>query len=85
MAKTIVSGHEIVDGFMQYGVIGGINLAWSLLIIPWHAVYSIIFPILFAEILFKEKQEIIIPSKIWTVLIAICTLFFLPYIARNLR
>ena len=38
-------------------------MSWSLMIIPWHAFFSIIFPMVFAEHIFPEQRTVLFLSK----------------------
>lgn len=56
VAKTIFNPfHSPFDTFAAYGLIGNIRVPWALAITFWHALYAVIYPILFVGYLFPRS------------------------------
>lgn len=50
-AKTVFRANGVpVDFFGQYGFFGGIQWAWTIFILPWHAMASVILPLTFTHL-----------------------------------
>lgn len=47
--------HSPIDSFGSYGVYGDIRIPFMLAISSWHALFAVVFPILFVNYLFKEQ------------------------------
>jgi hypothetical protein len=46
LAQTLIRfEHVPIDKFDHYVVLGGFNLSWACLILPWHALFAVVFPI----------------------------------------
>ena len=57
-AKTLVNVHAPpVTNFADYGDVGGIAIPWALVISIWHALGSVLFPILFVDALFPGARN----------------------------
>ncbi len=52
--------HSPIDSFGAYGVYGDIRIPFMLAISSWHALFAVVFPVLFVNYLFKEQA-----SKSW--------------------
>ena len=78
LAKTMLESSSVpFGGFREYISYGWINLAWTSMILPWHAFYSVLFPIVFAEIFFEKEQSTILLSRKWTLIfLLICGIVF---------
>lgn len=62
-AKTLMMVHDVpINTFDGYSFFG-INWAWGLFILPWHALYSMVFPITIVNYLFPEQRYKILLSK----------------------
>jgi len=74
-AKTILMSKNVpISAFDGYNFLT-INFAWSILIIPWHAFHSILYPIFIVSFFYQQY-----PKKTWLtkrILIIICLLFTL--------
>ncbi|MBL8994330.1 MAG: hypothetical protein JNM63_13390 [Spirochaetia bacterium] len=47
LAQTIIREINVpINAFDHYMMAGGFNLSWTLVIVPWHAMHAILFPIL---------------------------------------
>ena len=58
LAKTILLSENVpIPTFDNYGFIGGFSIAWALLIIIWHALHAVVFPILFVHYLFPAHKS----------------------------
>lgn len=56
VARTIFNPfHSPIDTFATYGLIGNIRIPWALSISSWHALYAVIYPILFVGYLFPHS------------------------------
>lgn len=47
--------HSPIDSFGTYGVYGDIRIPFMLAISSWHALFAVVFPILFVNYVFKEQ------------------------------
>jgi hypothetical protein len=46
LAQTLIRfEHVPINKFDRYIVLGGFNLSWACLIVPWHALFAVVFPI----------------------------------------
>lgn len=46
LAQTLIRfEHVPIDKFDRYIFLGGFNLSWACLIVPWHALFAVVFPI----------------------------------------
>jgi hypothetical protein len=58
LAKTLTqaSGAPLHD-FAGYGQVGALQLGWTIFIVPWHALHSVLYPILLAAWLFPSTAS----------------------------
>jgi hypothetical protein len=57
-AKTMIDVHHVpMSVFNDYGVIGGIDVPWALTISLYHALGSVLFPILLTHALYPAERE----------------------------
>lgn len=57
-AKTLFMQHSLpVSQFNNYGFWGSINFSWTASILIWHALHSVLFPILITHFLFKDRGK----------------------------
>lgn len=78
LAKTMLESSTVpFGGFREYISYAWINLAWTSMILPWHALYTVLFPMTLAEIIFKEERFTTILSIRWRyVWLFICGVIF---------
>jgi hypothetical protein len=84
-AKTMIISQKLpVDSFDAYGILFGISFPWSLWIAVWHAVASVLIPILLMHYLYpqvRSTQLIGAKTSVFLFLITILlgsVLFFTP-------
>ncbi|HEY6357833.1 MAG TPA: hypothetical protein VIX35_06290 [Vicinamibacterales bacterium] len=57
-AKTVIDIHHVpMSAFNDYGVLGGVDVPWALTISLYHALGSVLFPILFTHALYPAERE----------------------------
>ena len=57
-AKTMIDVHHVpIPVFNDYGVIGGIDVPWALTISLYHALGSVLFPIVLTHALYPSERE----------------------------
>ncbi len=84
LAKTILDSSLIpVWGFQNFWLFAGLNISWGLMIIPWHAFFSVIFPIVFAEHLFPQHKTISLISKKWALFFLFVIYIGLVILSKN--
>ncbi|MDD2871677.1 MAG: hypothetical protein PHS49_06850 [Candidatus Gracilibacteria bacterium] len=84
LAKTLLENSPVVsEGFKNFGVFGGLNFSWFLLIIPWHAFFSVLFPIIFAEYVFPTEKNTIIGSKKTNIFLFIFCYIILAFVGKD--
>jgi len=50
LAQTLVRFDDLpIREFDRYLLVGGLNLSWAALIVPWHALFSVMFPLALAD------------------------------------
>ena len=58
LAKTLLMEHDVPNpAFDQYSMLGGINIAWMSVICIYHAMCSVLFPILIVHACYPEEAE----------------------------
>lgn len=58
VAKTVFHPfHSPISSFATYGLIGNIRIPWALAISFWHALHSVIYPIIFVHYLFPSRAQ----------------------------
>lgn len=84
MAKTILESSLVpLWGFRWFGNYFWLNLSWSVMILPWHAFFSVSFPIAIAHILFPELCKTSLISRRLTIVSFISTCLLLPILAKG--
>lgn len=57
-AKTLLRDVKVpVPAYDHYGYFLGINVPWSFTIVPWHALFSVLFPILITHFLVPKQSN----------------------------
>jgi len=57
-AKTMIATGDVpIPAFNHYGELLGIAVPWALLISMWHALASVLFPIVFTHALFPDQRN----------------------------
>lgn len=60
LAQTLVnSGHLPIESYDHYFRFGGINTAWAFIIVPWHALHAVIFPLLIIQFFHREWDKLL--------------------------
>lgn len=81
-AKTLLLNDNVpIEFFAGYASFFGINYAWSALIVVWHALLSVVAPILMTHTLFPDKANVSWVStgtkkSAFVVVVALSTLVF---------
>lgn len=58
IAQTLTqTAGEPAGGFIGYGTVVGIHLTWVLYILTWHAIFSVLAPILLTQALFPSEAD----------------------------
>jgi hypothetical protein len=84
IAKTILDTSSVpMGGFIDTTDYFGINWSWSLMILTWHAFYSVLFPIVIAHTLFPEGRESSLIGKKWWITFLLLTFVLLPLMATS--
>lgn len=84
IAKTILDTSSVpMDGFVDTTDFFGINWSWSLMILSWHAFFSVLFPIVIAHTLFREGRESSLIGKKWHITFLLLTFVLLPLMATS--
>lgn len=78
IAKTLLENSSVsYKWFWNFWILWWVNFSWSLVILPWHAFFSVMFPIIFAEYKYNSEKETIIFWKKTNIFIFIFCLFIL--------
>ncbi len=84
LAKTLLENSPVLsEWFKNFWVLWWINFSWFLLIIPWHAFFSVLFPIIFAQYVFPTEKNTIIWSKKTNLFLFIFCIFILAFVWKN--
>ncbi|MBX9808984.1 hypothetical protein K2X92_01165 [Candidatus Gracilibacteria bacterium] len=84
IAKTILDTSPVpLGGFQNFGLFAGLNISWGLMIIPWHAFFSVIFPIVFADYLFPGTKTVSLISKKTTTFFLLILYVGLVLLSKN--
>ncbi len=81
-AKSLMMAEPVVDtAYLGYPLILGINLPWLAMIVVWHALHSILYPILIISYFFPDIMKKRWLNKKWlialsVIVIALATLMF---------
>lgn len=58
LAQTIIREINVpINAFDRYLMWGGFNISWTLVIVPWHAMHAILFPILLMAFWFPRSAQ----------------------------
>ena len=64
LAQTLVRyEHVPIDTFDRYIYVAGFNLSWASVILPWHAVFAVLFPLVLAALWFPSSAQHLWTSK----------------------
>lgn len=65
-------GHPLAE-YASYGLVGGLRLPWLLYILPWHALLSVLLPVLLVDRLFpKHAGRPWLPKRVtWCLAVAV--------------
>ncbi len=59
VAKTLMLEDKVpIGAFDHYGFALGLNWSWATIILPWHAMHSIVFPIAINDMLFPNERNV---------------------------
>ena len=85
VAKTVFAGHVLAPVYNGYGELFGLNFPWLFSILTFHALLSVLFPLLFAQELFPRRFSIPFLSNKVRLALLITTLIlgYLLHIATN--
>lgn len=76
-AKTIFRQTGLpIDAFDNYGMVLGVNLHWTAFMCAWHALASVLFPIMLTHALFPRHAGLPWMGKWLTVLLALISALF---------
>ncbi len=82
LAKTILDTSSVpMWWFVDTTDYFGINWSWFFMIIPWHAFFSVLFPITLAHVIFPEMKNTTLYGKKWNITFLLLTFIFLPLLA----
>lgn len=58
-AKTLLMSKNVPlgDVYGHYPLFGGINIAWAGMILIWHALHSVLYPILIVSVLYPDSRK----------------------------
>lgn len=68
-AKTLLMAKNVpIDAYDGYKLLFGINFAWAILIVVWHSLHSIIYPILIVAYIYPYAHKSSWLNRKWAVL-----------------
>ena len=86
IAKTFLRVHGVpINTFDGYGLFGGVETAWAILISIWHAFFAFLFPIVIVYSLYpREREEAWLNKTGFTILAAVTLLISgLAFLGKN--
>ncbi|GAB0174722.1 MAG: hypothetical protein HHAS10_06010 [Candidatus Altimarinota bacterium] len=84
IAKTLLATSPVpFGGFQTLSNFFGINWSWLIMILPWHAFFSVLFPIILAEYFFAKNGDISLVSRKWFAIGVLNTFVFMPMLALS--
>ena len=58
LAQTLLRAEHVpIANFDHYVVVGGVNLSWAALIVPWHALMAVLLPLTLLDYWFPEAAR----------------------------
>ena len=86
LAKTLLREVNVpIPAYDHYGYFFGLNVPWSFTIVPWHALFAVLFPILITHFLVPKQSNIQWLGKKFTNILGIVLLLFgsLVFFGKN--